>query len=352
VGPDVAIRWELPAFGRSPSDAARHSLAEWAEARGIHLAPSRRTPAVTIKVDETLAAGVEEELERARDAIAALDTRGTEMALRAADATLDAHPELPEAAWLRGEVARSWATRWRRLSPRDGARADAEWARAAGLGGDRAAGVGEARSTALAPTVTATMAGGGAGEAAGEPRLVRLDGVVVAGSSLTASPGEHQLTVTSDGATVWAGWVTVEAGSVVRVATPQPGACTSEDLSRAHRVDGAVVATSVLCGTWVFARELPESPGELSLATCEGDHCGAPFRWKVGAPGPVLPPSHASMTHWPVWATWAVLGASAVAIGAGTLAAAGVFRPTHDEPMFSTGKLRMSSTPIRLPLGE
>jgi hypothetical protein len=180
----------------------------------------------------------------------------------------------------------------------------------------------------------------------------RLDGDPANGPQLAAAPGEHQLTVTYGDALVWAAWVHVSAGATVRVTLPEPAACAREDLARARVTDDGVGAAGVLCPDWVLAQEAPLGSGELSLASCAKDHCGALFRWKVGHMGPVLPPARAGVSHWPVWATVAILGASAVAIGGATLAATGVFRPTHDEPIFTTAPLHTSSAPVQLRFGQ
>ena len=77
------------------------------------------------RVDLTIADRVEKELDRAREAIAALDADVAERALARAETLLREHPELPQAAWLRAEVHRSWAARWTRVEPRDDQRAQA-----------------------------------------------------------------------------------------------------------------------------------------------------------------------------------------------------------------------------------
>jgi hypothetical protein len=348
VGPDVAVRWEAPADAREPSLAARRSLDEWALARGFHVFEPRAAALPVLTPDEAVADTVEEEIEHARDALIALDTAAVERALSKADALLRAHPELPQAAWLEAEVLRTWGTRWQRLSPRDATRAAAAWAHAAGLDGGRATGVGEVLAE-KAPSVTATLAFNTLGEG---PFVVRLDGVVVPGPLLIGTRGEHQLTVTRGDALVWAAWVELGDGGTVHVALPEPAACAREDLERAHVTDREVVAEGVTCPDWVFARQLPLADEGLSLATCAKNHCGGFFRWKVGAMGPVLPPARAGVSHWPVWATVVVVSASAVAVGAATLAATGVFRPTRDEPVFTTAPLHTSSLPVQLRFGQ
>jgi hypothetical protein len=352
VGPDVAIQWEAHADGQKPSLAARRSLQEWAEARGFHLVEPAGPPLPAIVPDAVMADAVEEEIERARDATTALDTAAAERALTKADALLGAHPELPEAAWLEAEVLRAWGTRWQRLAPRDEPRSRTAWARAAALDGGRATGLGEVAATTKTANVTAALSLPSPLDGEPEREVTRLDGVVVQGSTLVAPGGQHQLTVSYDGALVWAGWVTLDDGKVVRVTLPEPSACAGQDLARARLVNGTVVATGVLCGEWVFAEEAPSATGELFLASCEEGQCGAPFRWRVGAFGPVLPPSRRGVEHWPVWATWVIIGASAAAIGGATLAATGVFRPTHDEPVLTTGGLHTSAATIPLRIGE
>jgi len=353
ASPDVAVQWDAPDAARVPSTDARRALDEWAEARGFRLVAPRPSPLPIVAVDATVAASVEDELDHARDALTALDAPATDHALANAEALLRDHPELPQAAWLRAEVLRARATRFRRLPPHDAARSTADWLDAASLDGGRVAGVGEVAPAAGLPAgPMGTVVVERAGDDDADHAVVRLDGVLVPGATLATVAGEHQLTVTYEGALVRAAWVTVEAGKTLRITPPEPAACSPHDLGRARLVDGRVVATGIRCRAWVFARESATSRGELSLATCEGAACGTPFIWSVGPMGPVLPEARRATMRWPAWATWTLVGAGAAAVAGATLAATGVLRPTHAEPVFTTGGLHTSSLPILVRFGE
>jgi hypothetical protein len=339
----LTVDWATP----DPSVAARASLSEWAEARGVRLADPRTTPHAARAPDLAIGDAVEEELERSRDAITAHDARAADAALAKAEAALHAHPELPQAAWLLAEVLRAETLRSRMLTPRDPAAAARTWARAVALDGGRATGLGESPD-ADAPVAPAEGSEVTVDLPMGDPMDVRLDGVLVDARGARAAPGEHQVTVSRrrDGELAWAGWVTVEHGTPARVVLPHASPCSAEDVGSARVADGVVEATSVACPDWVFVRERLDGPaGDLTIATCAGAACGTLLDWRVAAVGPLLPERRTHGKGWPTWATWTLVGAGAAAVTVGSLAAAGVFRPTHDEPVFTTGGLHVSSLP-------
>lgn len=127
-GDDVTVVWVAPE-GAAPAgvrsgpgdgreDASR-ALVEWGRARGLRIVTaSERVGGGALRVDPSIADHVENELDRARDAISALDADAAERALARAEALLREHPELPQAAWLRAEVHRAWAARFTRIEPR------------------------------------------------------------------------------------------------------------------------------------------------------------------------------------------------------------------------------------------
>jgi hypothetical protein len=367
VATQLTVQWVAVEDGAAPSALARQALVAWAEARGFRLMDAVAVPLAVIAPDLGVADTVEAQLEQAHDAITAQDASGADAALSKAEAVLHAHPELPQAAWLLAEVLRTRATRWSRLSPGaagDLPRSRQAWARAASLDGGRARGVGEgaAASSPSAVLTTSHASLSFDGEHAADARDLEAFHVFVDdapvprdGATLAAAPGEHQLTATRarDGALVWAAWVAVADGAMLRVALPQAAACSHEDLRESRTREGAVVATGVLCSDWVFVEESVTTPGDLSLATCSGATCGPLVRWHVGPIGPVLADEHRHHGEWPAWATWTIVAASAAVITGATLAASGVFRPTHDEPVFTTGGLHVSSSSaLRLRFGD
>lgn len=344
--PDVTVLWVTSPDAPSPAEDAQRSLLEWARARGVHLEQPRVSHALGLQADPSVADRVEEGLEQAKDAVIALDTDGAEQALASAEGLVRAHPELPQAGWLLAEVLRGWATRWQRLTPKDPARALEAWTRAAALDGGRASGVGDVASSAHPAAVLARLVLDGEGEA-------RLDGVPVKEGALHTAEGDHQLTVTRDGRLVWAAWVTLGEGTLVRVAVPGAPACSREDLASAHVIEGHLASDKVRCPSWVLAEPIRSASGALgglALTMCEADHCGTSVRWSVGwVEGHPHGPDKTAR-HWPVWATWVLAGAGVAAATGVTLAAAGVFRPVHDEPVFTTGGLHTTSLPIHLDL--
>src|SRR5579859_3430113 len=108
----------------APADAEQaRAIASWGSAHGLRLVsptvplpqppPLAGRPAVDLRIADDVAV----QLERARDALAALDGAEVDRALATAEASLRAHPELPQAAWLLAEVERTRSTRLRRVAP-------------------------------------------------------------------------------------------------------------------------------------------------------------------------------------------------------------------------------------------
>ncbi len=350
---DVTVVWLEKVESRE--DAAR-ALREWGRARDLRvLVPAEGAGAVAVKIDFAISDRVERELERAREAIAALDADVAERALARADAILREHPELPQAAWLRAEVHRSWAARWTRIDPRDDLRAQIASQDADALDGGRAAGIGELAFPARQKTsATLTVHGGG-----GHAVVARLDGAELtptnganaADGSLSYAievpPAEHHLVVSLDGESTFASWVAIAglpAGSP-RIAIPiqvgDEGACSAGSFASVLREGATVRAPNVACERWVAA--IPaERRGTVLVARCERSHCGPFLEWRSessfgAAPDkPIAPPGG----RWPAWATWTVVGVGAVAATTITLIAAGVFESRPTEPRFVAGGVR------------
>jgi len=352
---DVTVVWVAPDASRPRADAV-HALAEWARARGVVLLPaSESRGARTLTVDPAVGDRVEKEIDRARDAIAALDADAAERALARADALLRDHPELPHAAWLRAEVHRVWAARYARITPRDDARAEAAWQEADALDGGRVAGVGE---VTFAPRrrvgVTITLTG-----AAGRAVVARLDGIEVAGMpapdgatayAVDVPAAEHHFAVALDGQDVFASWLGIpdHAPSAPRLTIPvnvgDAGACAASSFGRVARDPGGsrIQASGVSCERWLAA-----VPGErrdsVLVARCERDACGPLLEWRTGssaitaAGGDVVVPSNA----WPAWATWTVGGVGVAAAVVITLVATGALEARPVEPRFVAGGVRV-----------
>ncbi len=327
------VVWLAPARGA----ADRQALSEWALARGVRLAipPDGRAPAVA--VDLAIATSVEDELERARDALSSQEADATERALTRAGELLRAHPELPNAAWLMAEVDRAWSARWRRLEPKDAARGDAAWRKAAALDGGRVAGVGETSARGEATVVAARIVVDGGGDAV----HVRLDG----GPLVNKPAGEHVLTIAVAGELRYAAWIALAEGAVVKVHVPSAPACSSGDLASAEQDGAGVRAPLVLCPRWVAVAPLGAG---LGVATCEGAACGPLAEWRVGGAAQtdvwnVGRADEPAAPRWPFWATGAVVAAG-VALATGiTLVATGAFEKQRTETHFVNGGLRIQS---------
>jgi hypothetical protein len=348
---DVTVVWMAP---DGPERDAARALAGWGRARGLRiLAPTDSSGAATARIDFTIADRVEKELDRAREATAALDADVAERALARAETLLREHPELPQAAWLRAEVHRSWAARWTRVEPRDDQRAQAAWEEADALDGGRAAGIGEVAFPPRA-RASATLAVHGA---ATHKVIARLDGTELAGTTspdgvmtyaLDVPAAEHQLVVSLDGAAVFASWLSIApatAGSprpTIPVHVGDDGACSASSLGSVTREGAGVRAQGVTCDHWVAAMPA-ERRGAVLVARCAQSSCGPFLEWRSeggivpGGDKPVPPPSGS----WPAWATWTAIGVGAVAATTITLIATGVFEARPTEPRFVAGGVRV-----------
>ncbi len=345
---DVPVVWL--SGETSPEGNADRALAEWSRARGLRLVSVDDLAAPSaLHVDTAIGDRVEKELDRARDAIAALDADAAERALARAEMLLRDHPELPQAAWLRAEVERSWAARFSRVEPKDEARAAAAWHAAYALDGGRVAGIGEA-DLGLRPRVSATFAVDGV---QGRPVVVRIDGVEPHATTSSAgretyevpiAPGEHQLVVASGGRTLFASWVTVPPSGTatpIEVHLASGGSCTRDAFASVAKEDGRIRASGVTCPRWVAAVPVDRA-GAVLVARCERDTCGPLLEWRLeryGASGP--PQALGERRAWPGWATWTLVGVGAATAAAVTLVATGVFEARPVEQRFVAGGARV-----------
>ena len=327
--------------------AAARALDEWAKAHGVDL-ESLRPPATDgIAVDLGVGAQVEQELVRAREAIAATDGDGTDQALARAESLLHAHPELPEAAWLRAEVERSRASRWLRLAPRDEARARGAWEHAQALDDGRVAGIGELGSMGRARSHVTFVVRGARVPA---HLAVRVDGVALSAKSTAPAaityeaelaPAEHQLVVTSEGRVLHASW-TATTDVPIDVAVTDAAACSADDLAAVRREGTRVDAPGVACGAWMVA--VPgASDGSLLVARCTGEACEPLVAWHVDhvavRPRPAAPTT-TERKRWPPWATWTLVGFGAAGAAVIGVVASGVLQSRGTVPRFTVGGAR------------
>jgi hypothetical protein len=351
VSDDVAVYW-LDSQRDQAEDQAARALSDWARTRGVRLA-SIESHGAALTVDRSIAERAEKELDRAREAIGASDADTAERALAHAETLLREHPELPQAAWLRAEVERTWSARWLRVEPRDEARGRAAWENAQALDGGRVAGIGET-SFPAAPRVKATILV----SADGGPLTLRIDGVPITRGLLTrdpagaryeveVAPAEHHVTATVDDRVVFASWIAVGGGSgtvssppiSLHVSVSRGAICSRDQLADVKREGDHVHASGVSCPQWIAA--LPGSQrGSVLVARCERDTCGPLLEWRVEHFGPSGPPQPPPKPGWPAWATWTLLGIGAATATSVAFVATGVFETRPVEPRFVVGGAR------------
>ena len=347
-GPDdVTVVWLEKAEGR---DDASRAVADWARARGLRLATAagEGSARAATQVDFSIGDRVEKELGRARDAIAALDADVAERALARADALLRAHPELPQAAWLRAEVHRGWSARWTRVEPKDEVRALVAGQEADALDGGRAPGIGETTFPARrAEPVTFVVQGAGSRAVVARLDGVELTGVATDGNvsyAIDVVPAEHQLLVALDGDVVFSSWVAIAAGATratIPIRVGDEGSCAA--IAGVTRDGNTVRAPNVACERWVAAVPA-ERRGAVLVARCERSTCGPFLEWRsessLGGPGSGTGPAVARGAGWPAWATWTAIGVGAAAATTITLIATGVFESRPVEQRFVAGGVR------------
>jgi len=303
-------------LGEQAADSqASATLSAWARSRNLVLAAPAGSVPPTIAVDLGISATVEDLLDSARDALTARSGTDVDRALKAAESLLEAHPELPNAAWLMAEIERARSVRCRLIAPTDDEAADRAWSRASALDTGRLAGPGEPTVAAARPaTITPEMR-------ASRETQVWIDGSPVGPGPIASRAGPHALVVTRRGGPIWASWIEAPPGpSTVALSQLDAAPCSTADLEEAHLAGGYVSAELARCAHWVAAAP-GLTLGAIRIATCQEDQCGPLVDWR---PSPVWsqPPPHERerRSGWPSWATWGLVG-TGVAVAAGVVAA-------------------------------
>jgi hypothetical protein len=305
----LVVLW-LSAPAALPGQQA--SIGEWASTRGFRPIP----PAVVklARYDASVAHELERSLEEARTA-----TPGAASAFERIDRLLAAHPELPQAAWLRAErYALEAQYRLRDGNVDSGARSEDLAVSARALEGARAPSFGAASAKArLSPN----------GGESGGLSLVNLrssDQVIIDGVATTQGafidPGEHHVQVLRASALIWAGWVQLGSPPQLHILDPTLPCSDLDLLGVEARPDAPGPPPGVACPTWAVAR--PGSGGSVDLAFCQGSHCAA---WEhVGGRNAPLTLAPANRSHTvgdvgeslPAWVGWSALATgAAVATG-------------------------------------
>lgn len=316
------------------ADGAR-ALREWGLARGLKIAPAAASgPRARPPLDLAASDEIEAELDRARDAIAALDAERADRALARAETIARAHPELPHASWLLSEVLRGWSLRWSRLEPKSLERAATAWQDAEALSGAREAGFGEIARPKPPETLDVEL-----GFDAKDGRVsVTVDGAPTRPGAIKLAAGPHQVVVLRDGAPTWSSFVHVAAPGRLGLPTGfTAGDCEIDDLARA-KLDpqGGVQAQAVRCGEWIAVAPA-DRPGAVRVATCTRGGCGAFLEWRASGAFSGPPQSLPRARPWPAWATWTLVGVGAATAACITAVATGVFESRPTEPRFTNG---------------
>lgn len=333
----ATVVWIAPVPPASPEAEQVRTLASWGRAHGVKLVSPNDAKVATLAIDPGIADDVERFLDRARDAMAARDGDAVDRMLEAATEALLAHPELPQAAWLRAEVERTRSSRLRRIAPVDETAAAAAWTRAEALDAGRVAGVGEQGAASPAPATLTLPPGLPPGA------IIRVDGAAASQQTVATRAGPHALVVELDGSPVWASWIEAPAGtSPAQIAAPLIPECSKIDVARASAAGEAapaVHATGVRCPSWIAA--IGDDAGNVRVAVCSADHCGPLVAWHAPLPWTYNPP--ADGTHggkWPTWATWGLVGAGAIVATGVVVLATGVLKPAPTETQFLSGGVR------------
>ncbi|HVW26028.1 MAG TPA: hypothetical protein VHC69_11710 [Polyangiaceae bacterium] len=326
-------------LGTAASQRAHQpDLDGWAVSRERRIAPPPVEPPLPpAGHDDTAAERVEALLAEARTQAYSGDTAAAEAALDAADALLKRSAELPESAWLAGEILHERAMV---AAPRDAAVAASFERRSVALVGPRApafaattkegkpAKSGPASPLAVevpAPPAEATAVAGLTGPMPNDS--VEVDGVEVV-SPRTVVHGAHHVRVLRAGRLAWAGWIDV-AGDSVTIAVPKPTPCSTADLPATGA--GAGANASVLCEG--YARARPVGPERIEVQLCHRASCGEWLPWSrtwgAAFEGPMQPPRKPHTA--PPWFLWTAAGVAAVIIGGFVLAETGAFE-RHEPP--------------------
>jgi hypothetical protein len=309
--------------------ALQADLDAWATARWATLAEPKTDAPAGLTHDEALVTRAEELLEQARIASASLDDEVAHARLTEVERLLTDHPEWPQVAWLMAEQLYVHASVESRTI--GGGPSSREMERAArALDGPRALPFGAAEPAADAEPARVSVALRGP-----EPKDVVYWNGLPASAPLHLLPGKHHARVIRRGRAVWAGWVQVAPDDhELTLAVPPSVPCSLDDLSGTSlRADQVKPPSSVRCSEWAVAR--PATGGGVEVATCRGPSCGPLVVWKrrYGAiyEGPPQPPPEPGF---PAWASYALAGVGAAALGGFVLWQAGAF----DEP--EPGKTR------------
>lgn len=293
-----------------PSPEQQRQLDDWSRSHQLQLEAPDATAAPRAADFQALVKRLEAKLSAARLALDTLSYVKALTVLRSVQLTLAAHPEIPQAAFLRAHALRLEV---RARSHGGASEGDRRTARAleqaaTALEGPRAASYGATQGeAAVSRRERLRIRGAGKGDE------VFLDGELVSGP-VEVLPGEHHVRVLRHDQLVWSGWQRIALGQrTLQLQLPPPPACDREILRTARVRDGEIVVPggAATCPRWVVARPAPRHPGQLELGSCSGSSCAPMLLWRRREPLSLTTPAQPTRdSGWPVWATWMLAGAA------------------------------------------
>lgn len=324
----VPVVW-LDTAKTAPSENVA-AVDAWARSRGLRLTGFASDDRLALPYPDAAVARVEAELDRAREAIAALDGPTADAALGRAEGELFAHPEVPQSAWLLAEILRARAARSKTIAPESPAAAAAALAEAKRLDGGRMAGLAEPpdpEGDDTTPLVDVAVEGEEVG-------ALRIDGTPSAqgNAPLRVRAGRHHAAVFVAGKLAYATWFVAAPGShltVPQIRVP----CSRSDLAAVRLEGSRLSAERVRCDDWVAARRGASS---LFVARCHRDGCGPLAEWRVLAPTAPLVPRYEDRRV-PAWATWGAIGAVTLVVATVVLVGSGALESPPESTRFSYG---------------
>jgi hypothetical protein len=326
--PTVVFLWISAALGNQPAaphgpDARERALlTDYGAARGLSFVPLAEAPPGVGRpqgsslTDAGVVDELEAELEQARTAISALEEATAHARLTRIEATLLAHPHLPQAAFLLAECFALRAA----ASAHDAAVAARYRARRAALEGPRALSFGDTESgDRQAGARTVEIAGLSPGDE------LEVDGQPSSSRSVALAPGLHHVRVWRAGKVVLATFIELGAEQErLQLAVPVTLPCSADDLAR---VDATALAAGgapprgVACARFALARA---TTGGIEVAICTPEGCGPFIAWQARQRDAFRPLSSAA-PRLPAWAGFAIAGATAVVATSLVLWQAGTF---------------------------
>jgi hypothetical protein len=302
----ATLLWLL---AREPTAGERRLVADLAHQKHVTLVaptPTRNGQLSGYRSDLVL--DIEGRLDEARTLASSLDEEHALVLLAAVAADLQAHPELPQAAWLLAEHHHIEAE-VRRSDPTSAEQVEALERAELVLAGPRAPAFGTPDGEVVTPPAPLAI---NVRDLSVQDRL-EIDGQS-GGAERSVRPGLHQVRVLRDGDVIFAEWQVLGEQSDVTLGVRPLLPCSDEELAAASLHGSSVVLRyPVACERWFVAR--PASVG-FEIADCHASACGNFV--------PIVE-TRPSAKPFPTWATAALIGVGAAAAATFATWAAGGF---------------------------